>query len=433
MSGYDNPNRPSRRKGPSALAMAVVALVALAAGTVAWLALSGPPARNGASPAAVTVAVTPLPASPAAPQAAVSNPAPSPAPQAAPTNDGGTAAPAQPAPAATPATTPAPAPQASEPARQPPPAQPTPAPAAEPAPAPAPAQPAAAPGKPAAVPAPSSSVAALPMPTQGLAPAPDPSLIEASRFGKLPRVAPDGRKAWQAYARPFDANDQRPRIAIIIGNLGMSGAATEAAIQTLPGAVTLAFSPYARGLDQWIALARAAGHEVLLDLPMEPINFPANDPGPETLLTSLTAEQNRTRLRTLLGRVTGYVGVVNQMGSRFTTSAPHLRPVLTELRDRGLLFVDSRSSLRSVAARTASEVQLPRVINNRFIDAVASRDDIDARLAEIERISRVSGYAVAIGQAYPVTLDRVGRWVRELEDKGFALAPVSSFVNVQPD
>jgi polysaccharide deacetylase 2 family uncharacterized protein YibQ len=258
-------------------------------------------------------------------------------------------------------------------------------------------------------------------------------LVEASRFGRLPRVAPDGRKAWQAYARPFDANDQRPRISIIVGNLGLSGAATEGAIQRLPGAVTLSFSPYARGLDNWIALARAAGHEVLLDLPMEPINFPASDPGPDTLLTSLTAEQNRTRLHSLLGRVSGYVGVVNHMGSRFTTSAPHLRPILTELRDRGLMFIDSRSSLRSVAARTASDLKLPRAINNRFIDAEASRTAIDARLTELERIARLSGFAVGISQAFPVTLDRLARWTRTLQDKGFALAPASAMVNAQPD
>ncbi len=313
---------------------------------------------------------------------------------------------------------------------------PTPAPAVAPAPTPAPAPAPAAPA-PAPAPAPASEPAtqalAPPPPGDGLARAPDPRLIEASRFGQLPRVAPDGHKAWQAYARPFDANDQRPRIGIIVGNLGLSGAATESAIQRLPGAVTLSFSPYARGLDQWIALARAAGHEVLLDLPMEPINFPANDPGPDTLLTSLTAEQNRTRLHSLLGRVSGYVGVVNHMGSRFTTSGPHLRPVLTELRDRGLLFVDSRSSLRSVAARTASELALPRVINNRFIDAEASRSAIDARLAEIERIARVSGFAVGIGQGFPVTLDRLQRWTRDLAERGIALAPISALANAQPD
>ncbi len=412
---FDNPNRPAGRKGLGALTAAVIAVVALVAGVVTWLALSGPPPKGAGSPAAVTVKVTALPAPAPAPEAKTAAPAPQ-APQAPQAM-----AEATPAPEAMPAPEPK-AEMAAKPA--------APAPAAETAPKPA--TPAAPP--PAAAPkAPAANVAALPRPAQGLAPAPDPALIEPSHLGKLPRVAPDGRKAWQTYGRPFDANDQRPRIAIIIDNLGLSGAATETAIQALPGGITLAFSPYARGLDHWIALARAAGHEVLLDLPMEPVNFPANDPGPETLLTSLTADQNRTRLRTLLGRVSGYVGVVNHMGSRFTTSAPHLRPVLIELRDRGLMFVDSRSSLRSVAARTATEVQLPRVINNRFIDAEASRDAIDARLAEIERIARVSGYAVAIGQPFPVTLDRVGRWVRDIEDKGFALAPVTAMVNAQPD
>jgi polysaccharide deacetylase 2 family uncharacterized protein YibQ len=233
------------------------------------------------------------------------------------------------------------------------------------------------------------------------------------------------------YARPFDTNDLRPRIGIIMHKLGLSGAATEAAIQRLPGAVSLAFAPYAKGLKEWIALARTAGHEVLLDLPMEPVNFPANDPGPHTLLTSLSPGQNMARLHWLLGRVTGYVGVVNLMGSRFTTSAIHVQPVLEELRKRGLLFVDSRSSLRSVAARTASKVNLPRAINNRFIDAEASRIAIDKRLAELERIARVSGFAIGIGSPFPVTIDRLVRWTRTLETRGVVLAPVSAMVNTQ--
>ena len=265
----------------------------------------------------------------------------------------------------------------------------------------------------------------------GLRPAPDPALVEQTRLGPLPRVSPDGRKAWQAYARPFDSGDRRPRVAIIVSGLGLSGAATEAAIQRLPGAVTLAFAPYAKGLPQWIALARAAGHEVLLDLPMEPANFPANDPGPHTLLTSLTAQQNKVRLHWLLGRVTGYVGVVNRMGARFTTSETHVRPVLKELGQRGLLFVDSRSSLHSVAARMASEVGLPRAINNRFIDAEASRAAIDTRLKEIERIAKTAGHAVGIGSPFPVTIDRLQRWVQTLEGKGLALAPVSALVDTQ--
>lgn len=440
----DNSTGPARdagrRRGLSALAITSLALVALAAGVVVWLAVTAPsptPEEETGSPA-VTVAIAPPTVTAPAPEthegtgpgqagtdksktgnAETATPpeeaTPKSSPQAA-THSANPAAEFQP-PAAT--QKPVPAAPAPKPAEKKPPAETSPAPAAQ--------------TPPASQAKETPTVRSLPLPGDGLAKAPDPALIQSSRFGQLPRVAPDGRKAWQVYARPFDANDRRPRISIVMSNLGLSSAATQAAIQRLPGEVSLAFSPYAHGLEQWIALARAAGHEVLLDLPMEPINFPANDPGPDTLLTSLTAAQNRTRLNSILGRVTGYVGVVNEMGSRFTTSAPDLRPVLTELRDRGLLFVDSRASLRSVAARTATELGLPRVINNRFIDVEASRDAIDSRLKELERIARISGYAVGIGQPFPVTIDRLVLWTRDLKSRGFSLAPVSAMVNAQTE
>ena len=142
---------------------------------------------------------------------------------------------------------------------------------------------------------------AQPAPQVALAPAPDPALVEQSAFGPLPRIGADGREPWQVYARPFDTSDQRPRVAIVISGLGRSAAATEAAIQGLPGAVTLAFLPYGQNLQHLINLARAAGHEILLNLPMEPIDYPINDPGPNTLLTALSIEQNQNRLNWVLG------------------------------------------------------------------------------------------------------------------------------------
>lgn len=267
----------------------------------------------------------------------------------------------------------------------------------------------------------------------GLAPAPDPNLVENTRDGPLPVIGKDGRKPWQVYARPFAADDKRPRVSLIISGLGQSSAATEAAIQRLPGTVTLAFTPYARNLGQWIALARAAGHEVLLTLPMEPIDYPENDPGPHTLLTTLSDQDNRERLLFLLSRFPGYVGVLNTMGARLTTTPRNLRPILEEINKRGLIFVDSRSSLRSIAASQATEIGLPRAINNRFIDIKAARADIDQRLEELERIAKSGGYALGMGSPYPVTLERVVLWARELPSKGIALAPVSALVDKQPD
>jgi polysaccharide deacetylase 2 family uncharacterized protein YibQ len=166
---------------------------------------------------------------------------------------------------------------------------------------------------------------------------------------------------------------------------------------------------------------------------MEPVDYPANDPGPYTLLSSLTEVQNRERLNWLLSRFAGYSGVINLMGSRFTTLPDPLKPVLSEINRRGLLFVDSRSSLNSVAAKTAHDIGLPRAINNRFIDTKASRPDIDQRLEELEQIARAEGVAVGIGAPYPVTLERVTRWVQELDSKGIVLAPVSAVVDRQPN
>jgi polysaccharide deacetylase 2 family uncharacterized protein YibQ len=257
--------------------------------------------------------------------------------------------------------------------------------------------------------------------------------VQKTPNGPLPIIAPDGRRAWQVYARPFDTADKRPRVAILLAGLGTSDAATEAAIQGLPGAVSLAFWPYSERLDYWIRLARAAGHEVLLNLPMEPENYPDFDPGPKTLLTTLTPQQNLERLEWALSRVTGYVGVADFQGSRFTASRRDLKPILETLNQRGLIFVDSRTTAHSLAPEIAQSIGLPWAANARFIDdPQLSRDAIDARLREIESIARLQKKALAIGQPYPVTLERVAAWTSGLAEKGFALAPVTAVLEQKP-
>jgi len=258
-----------------------------------------------------------------------------------------------------------------------------------------------------------------------------PELIELTDLGPLPIVSPDGRVAWQEYARPFDDADPRPRIAIVIRDLGMSNSATETAIQQLPGQITLAFSPYARNLEHWTALSRAAGHEVMLTLPMEPLNYPINDPGPYALIIGLDSAQNVERLDWLLSRVTGYVGVTNTMGARFTANEEALMPIMAAFKKRGLLFLDSRSTKRSVAIKVADEVGLPRAINDRVIDSVASRSAIDKKLMEAENLARETGFAVVTGSPYPVTFERIAEWLPRLDREGFVVAPVSALVNKQ--
>ncbi|MSO64540.1 MAG: divergent polysaccharide deacetylase family protein [Alphaproteobacteria bacterium] len=278
---------------------------------------------------------------------------------------------------------------------------------------------------------PQTSPSSRPEPRAPLPPAPDPTLLAKGNFGPVPVIAPDGRRPWQVYARPFPQESSRPRIAILLAGLGMSRAATTSAIQQLPSNISLSFTPYAPGLEQWIAAARAGGHEVFLELPMEPVDYPASDPGPHTLLTSLKPEENLTRLNFLLSRFSGYVGVTNFMGDKFTASAESLTPVLQDLRDRGLMILDARTSRGSVAAQLASDLDLPRAMNNRFLDQEASRVAIDARLLELERIAKQVGTAVGIGFPYPVTLERLAQWAPSLEAKGIDLAPISAIANRQ--
>jgi len=264
----------------------------------------------------------------------------------------------------------------------------------------------------------------------GLHPAPDPALIKSTKNGPLPVVAPDGRTPLTVYARPYKATG-RPRIAVVVGSLGLSRATTMTAIQQLPGGVTLAFAPYGRNLQDYVNQARAAGHEVLLQVPMEPMDYPTNDPGPHTLLTSLTIHRNLQRLDWLLGRFSGYVGATNFMGGRFTSTESHLRPILEALRDRGLMFLDARASSSSVASDVAGRIGLNIAANDRVVDAVASRAAIDARLLELERLAAASGGAIGIGFPYPVTIERLAQWTRAMADRGFDLVPVSALTDHQ--
>ncbi len=284
--------------------------------------------------------------------------------------------------------------------------------------------------------APAAARPAAPPPPRGsqgpLAAVPDPALVTEGPNGPLPIIAPDGRQAWQVYARPFAQDRKRPRIAIVVQGVGFSDAATTAAVQKLPGAITLSFEPYAPDVQRAINAARAAGHEVFLQLPMEPLDYPASDPGPHTLLTSLRPDQNIDRLTWLLSRFTGYAGVITFMGDKFTASADSLTPVLQEARDRGLMLLDAKSSRNSVAAQVAADLNMPRAVNNRFIDTEASRVSIDARLLELERIAQQTGTAVGIGtRPYPVTIERVAAWAATLDAKGIDLVPVSAIANRQ--
>ncbi|MBM85176.1 MAG: hypothetical protein CMM47_04040 [Rhodospirillaceae bacterium] len=259
----------------------------------------------------------------------------------------------------------------------------------------------------------------------------DPTLIEETETGPLPKIAPDGRRAWTEYARAFDKSDRRPRLSIIVSNLGLSAKTTDAVLKALPPEVTLSFSPTALDLKRWVAQARKKGHEVLLDLPMEPTEYPKSDPGRDTLLTTASEVENLNRLERVMKRAGGYVGLLSVMGTRFTVSADSFKPILKVLQERGLIFVDGRATSRTMGPTLASEIQLPKAFNDRFIDAIPSARAINARLSELEQIVKDKRFAVGVADPYPITIDRLAAWLSTLNAKGIALAPITSVADRQ--
>lgn len=361
---------------------------------------------------------------------------------------------------------PAPAPEPA-PAPTPALAEPVPPPAAEPAPVPVaetPAPPAAVPEPPAAPPPPAEAQAPAPATPEQTAPplevvaptpaapappaldvpaaisdfpnarpiaAPDPALLEQGRFGMLPRVGADGRTSIRAYAGQFDRQDTRPRIGIIVADVGISNAQTEDALRRLPPAVTFAISPYAPRAAQVAERLRAKGAEALISLPLEPAGYPLNDPGNRALLTGRSAPENMANLEWVLSRFPGYVGAIGVVGGmrgeRFAAMEQSYLALQELLRNRGMLFVDARPGVAGPSRAWGRSVDV-------ILDEPATRTEIERRLGELEAIAKARGSALGLAHAAtPVVVDRLVAWAAGLERRGVVLAPISVLIRRPPE
>ena len=266
----------------------------------------------------------------------------------------------------------------------------------------------------------------IPSTAENGAPNPDSQLIEMTSNGPIPRISADGLRAAQAYAKPAPKRANSPQIVIVVTGLGISASGTANAINKLPGPVTLAFGPYGTDLERVVGRARGLGHELLLQVPMEPFDYPENDPGPHTLVTSMTPEKNIERLQWAMSRFQGYVGILNQMGARFTASEASFSPIIREVSKRGLIYVDDGSSPRSLASQVAGGNSLAFAKANLVLDTVPSAMEIDRALVRLEGMARENGIAIAVASALPVTIERIAAWAKTAENRGFTLAPISA-------
>ncbi len=421
------------RKGVSALLVAYVVLLVVVAAVAAVVLLGRDKTvavidLAGSAPVAPVAATAPPPSPAPLPAAPATRPEPPrPILELAPPP------PSLPLAAPVPLAPPAPIPTAVEPAN---PAAPEPVAAPPPAPSPAadrpapgptltsiyPPPPPEKPRPPARTAAAATGEAAATPAGRALTPA---ALLEPGPHGALPRIARDGRLPWIVNNGRFDHSTRQPRLGVVVTGLGLNAQVTEDAIVQLPAEITLAFVPYAENLPRWIQLAREFGHEVLISLPLESDGPADAGLGPRMLTLKHSAGDNLDRLRWVLSRGSGYVGVVTWEGETFLASVQQSVPVLQELAQRGLLVLDSRQARSNVVQQHADELGLPFAKSRGFLDSQQGAAALDDNLQQLEAIGQRAGFGVAMAVAFPDTVRRLADWSKTVGQRGFVLAPIT--------
>ena len=259
-----------------------------------------------------------------------------------------------------------------------------------------------------------------------VASAADPRVAERSAVGILPRIGEGGLMARNVYARAF-TNSGKPKIAIVLTGVGIGARGTADAISKLPGEVTLAFAPYGRDLESQVIRARRDGHEILLQVPMEPQDYPDSDPGPHTLRSGQPPRENIEKLHWLMSRFSGYVGLTNFLGAKLMTDQAAYGPLLEEINRRGLLFLEDGTVQRSRTKELAGKLSLPVLVADRIQEAGRSRP-LELLLSEVEDLAKRNGSAILSVPALPGNIDKISAWERELAGRGLVLAPVSAII-----
>jgi hypothetical protein len=261
-----------------------------------------------------------------------------------------------------------------------------------------------------------------------LAPAPDPRLIAQGPHGALPRIGRDGARPAAIYARPMTAGivAGAPRIAIVLTGLGLDAAISARAVEALAPAITLAFAPYADDVEDQAAQARAAGHELLLQTPME--GFAENHAAPRTLAANAPRERTLNALHWHMSRFPGYIGLTNLSGARFMSAPQAFAPVMQDVADRGLVFLDDGASPQTLTIALAAATGADAARADIVLDASQKTDAIDAALRKLEALARERGSAIGVASAGAHSIDRIGRFTQGLAVRGVALVPVSALI-----
>ena len=253
---------------------------------------------------------------------------------------------------------------------------------------------------------------------------PNESLLEDSDVGRLPTIGPDGTRPFDYYSRPW-SGARGTRIAIVVGGLGLSQTGTQDAIKKLPEEITLAFAASGNSLARWMHEARQNGHEVLLQVPFEPFDYPQTDPGPGTLLTNLKPAQNLALLHRAMAQFTNYTGIVNFMGGRFLSNPDAMDPIMRDIAERGLMFLDDGSSSQSLTDKYAKAMEMPHAFADLQLDSEIDKEKILRKLDDLERIADRKGTAIGIASGFDESLEAIKEWSDEAGKRGIEIVGVS--------
>lgn len=254
-------------------------------------------------------------------------------------------------------------------------------------------------------------------------------LIETSPEGEVPVVAADGTRAWQYYARPYAASSRGPMIAIIVKGLGKNKRVTQHAL-ALPDDITLVFSPYASDIVGWTKSAQLAGHETMLELPMQPVDYPATDPGPYGLLLKQGVSENERKLRWLMARMPNSIGFATLPNEVFSASSSDFNLLLKSIGNRGLMLLYAREPSNDVTRGLLQDTSTPNVITDVMLDEELVPELIQKRFYELEQVARQKGHAVGTLGPYPLSIEQLKLWIATLEEKGITLVPVSAIAKL---
>ena len=229
---------------------------------------------------------------------------------------------------------------------------------------------------------------------------------------------------------PAPAVPSGPLMAIIMDDLGRSTHTADVLI-SMPQQVTFAILPDEPRAVQVAELAHAAGRQVILHVPMEPQGYPAVNPGQTALFVKYDDAEIRRRFDELLAKIPYVSGANNHMGSRFTEDARALAPVMESLQEKGLFFIDSRTTGRSRVPEVAHQYGVPTMNRDVFLDNVAEVDAISREIRRLEGKARRQGMAIGICHPYPETLEALRRELPGLITRGITVVPISVLLKKQ--